>query len=396
MHCTNTLGSYVCGCRHGYETVGTSCKDIDECTNQKICPDNSICQNTAGNYTCQCRSGFYGYLCQDIDECSVIDSCHANATCSNSEGSYSCSCNVGYHGNGESCSKGHCDDRSCMVHGRCVSPTSAACECEKGYRLNKDSNVCEDTDECLLGHDCHQNSHCINSKGSYSCYCNSGYFGNGETCKQGSCTQDFCSLNEECVSPTTLDCKCKTGFERNGTGVCSDPNDECAFGSHNCHTNAACEDNEEKFNCHCKTGYIGNGTSCTDIDECTAKIPVCIKKAKCMNTIGSFSCSCNAKDEKLCRAEWVLVLQVLSSIVKTVVDGSGRSRDVVFKTGTGTEISNTCSLVWQGKMFIFGGQKYKQQISVVEQCKLSLKGNLPFKMYEGACTQRNDTEVSGQ
>ena len=98
LHCTNTVGSYICGCRQGYKTKITpnyelmkniqSCLDIDECTTWRICPFNSVCENTAGDYNCQCHAGFQGDLCEDIDECTIPTSCDSNATCSNSEGSF--------------------------------------------------------------------------------------------------------------------------------------------------------------------------------------------------------------------------------------------------------------------------------------------------------------------
>lgn len=46
--------------------------------------------------------------------------------------------------------------------------------------------------------------------------------------------------------------------------------------------------------CTCRSGYEGDGKKkCTDIDECTVRKP-CDKNAKCANTPGSFSCTCNA------------------------------------------------------------------------------------------------------
>ena len=32
--------------------------------------------------------------------------------------------------------------------------------------------------------------------------------------------------------------------------------------------------------------------SCLDADECNASVPVCDVNAKCINTIGSFTCAC--------------------------------------------------------------------------------------------------------
>ena len=40
-----------------------------------------------------------------------------------------------------------------------------------------------DIDECALGtHDCHGNATCNNTKGSYDCTCNEGFYGEGRIC----------------------------------------------------------------------------------------------------------------------------------------------------------------------------------------------------------------------
>ena len=459
LHCTNTIGTYTCGCRHGYETIKTSdwdlmmtipdCKDIDECSNQDICPFNSDCQNTAGNYTCECNTGFDGYLCEDIDECNKVSSCHANSSCSNSYGNFTCSCNSGFRGDGKTCQEGECDDRSCPSGKQCVSPTTNdceckpgfsqiksenfcrdidecvntevcpdsavcmntegsytcqcdkgfiyegdlcvdidecflisscdpnatcsntygnfmcscnegfhgdgeicvkgscedilcpinakcvspgyECECQEGFILEENINLCVDTDECLLNHDCDINSICANSEGSYACTCESGYFGNGKTCDVGSCTDDICPLNEECVSPTSSDCQCKSGFERNATDACVDT-DECSTSMHFCEAKRICVNSEGSYNCECQAGYFGNGKFCTrgscsdvfcpeneqcvsprkmdcrcangfsrdeadacvDIDECSSGLHVCDKNAICSNELGGYSCLCKS------------------------------------------------------------------------------------------------------
>ena len=38
--------------------------------------------------------------------------------------------------------------------------------------------------------------------------------------------------------------------------------DECTEGTHNCHANAQCMNNEGSFTCMCNPGFTGNGTSC--------------------------------------------------------------------------------------------------------------------------------------
>ena len=40
-----------------------------------------------------------------------------------------------------------------------------------------------DKNECTLGtHNCHNNATCNNTQGSFTCACNTGYFGNGVNC----------------------------------------------------------------------------------------------------------------------------------------------------------------------------------------------------------------------
>ena len=58
LHCTNTVGSYVCGCHNGYEQVMSKCVDVNECESQQSCPFNSKCKNTDGSFTCLCDDGY--------------------------------------------------------------------------------------------------------------------------------------------------------------------------------------------------------------------------------------------------------------------------------------------------------------------------------------------------
>ena len=76
-----------------------------------------------------------------------------------------------------------------------------------------------------------------------------------------------------------------------------------------------------------------------------------------------------------------------------VIDGKGKSKDIRFRVGAQTEAHASCSIIWHGDMFIFGGYDNRRQISQVDGCKLTRVGQLPFKMRYGACAQRENEEI---
>jgi hypothetical protein len=100
MTCTNTIGSYNCSCRSGFQSHNaTACTDADEC-NMNVCDnDTTTCINAFGSYNCTCRNGFQAHnttACKDIDEC-VEKVCDADTMrCTNTIGSYNCSCRSGF------------------------------------------------------------------------------------------------------------------------------------------------------------------------------------------------------------------------------------------------------------------------------------------------------------
>ena len=155
-----------------------------------------------------------------------------------------------------------------------------------------------------------------------------------------------------------------------------------------------CEDTERSFICKCKPGFEGNGTLCADVDECSTGTHYCGHKSKCTNSEGSYSCSCKNGVGEVCKPNWVLVLNDYSEKnVPFLIDTRGRSKEIGFEYGHRAEVSGSCPIVWRGKMYMFGGMVNIRQISVVDNCKLELIGRLQFKMENGACAQRNDTEI---
>ena len=109
----------------------------------------------------------------------------------------------------------------------------------------------------------------------------------------------------------------------------------------------------------------------------------CNENSTCTNTIGTFIC-----------AGWILVLSTASrSSPALIINGKGTSTEIGFTYDVGTEVAASCSVVWHGQMFMFGGFIHKRQISLVDQCRLKLIGELPFNMFHGACAQRDDSEL---
>ena len=44
--------------------------------------------------------------------------------------------------------------------------------------------------------------------------------------------------------------------------TCLTDNDECTSGTHNCHSNATCNNTDGSFTCACNIGYNGDGVTC--------------------------------------------------------------------------------------------------------------------------------------
>uniref|UniRef100_A0A8C2KDH5 Growth arrest-specific 6 n=1 Tax=Cyprinus carpio TaxID=7962 RepID=A0A8C2KDH5_CYPCA len=92
--CNNTMGSYHCSCRHGYELSGHhKCLDVNECVETPDVCGSAHCSNLNGRYECLCEEGFvYDNItksCVDVDECES-DVCEEE--CVNTKGSFRCYC----------------------------------------------------------------------------------------------------------------------------------------------------------------------------------------------------------------------------------------------------------------------------------------------------------------
>ncbi|KAM5151660.1 uncharacterized protein ACMZJ9_009897 [Mantella aurantiaca] len=128
--------------------------------------------------------------------CSYSD-CHPNATCGEFGGNQQCTCKVGFAGDGSYCDDiDECQDRytnNCDFYGggSCVNTIgSYTCNCNSGFQY-KEEFGCVDIDECANSSlsTCLPPAVCINGNGTYTCTCPSTYYEAGTY----SCT-DPCSL----------------------------------------------------------------------------------------------------------------------------------------------------------------------------------------------------------
>ncbi|CAH3176026.1 unnamed protein product [Porites lobata] len=70
--------------------------------------------------------------------------------------------------------------------------------------------------------------------------------------------------------------------------------DECTTGSDSCDVNSVCQNTVGSYTCSCNAGYTGDGKPCNDIDECSTNSHSCGANAVCSNTAGSYTCACKA------------------------------------------------------------------------------------------------------
>ncbi|XP_045438228.1 epidermal growth factor-like protein 6 isoform X5 [Pipistrellus kuhlii] len=147
-------------------------------------------------------------------------------------------------------SKGDCEatcEAGCKF-GECVGPNK--CRCFPGYTGKTCS---QDVNEC--GEKPRPCQHrCVNTHGSYKCFCLSGHMLMPDaTCANSrTCAMTYCQYS--------------------------------------------CEDTEEGPQCLCPSSGLHlapNGRICIDIDECASGEAVCPYNRRCVNTFGSYYCKCH-------------------------------------------------------------------------------------------------------
>ncbi|KAH1186493.1 epidermal growth factor-like protein 6 isoform X1 [Mauremys mutica] len=190
--------------------------------------------------------------------------------------------------------KGHCEatcEHGCK-YGECMGPNN--CKCFPGFTGKTCS---QDTNECgLKPRPCEHR--CMNTHGSYKCYCLNGYMlmpdgtcANSRTCAMVNCQYGCEEVKEEvrCLCPST-------GLQLGPNGRTCIDIDECSTGKAICSYNRRCVNTFGSYYCKCQIGYelkyVRGHYDCVDINECAASTHKCNVHAGCLNTQGSFKCKC--------------------------------------------------------------------------------------------------------
>ncbi|KAK1175866.1 nephronectin [Acipenser oxyrinchus oxyrinchus] len=182
--------------------------------------------------------------------------------------------------------------KSCR-NGICIGPNK--CSCYKGFQ----GKYCEaDVNECgLLPRLCSHS--CMNTQGSYRCYCQSGFQLNadGETCSKTSpCSNSRCQFGCQDQEEGGMRCVCPSGLRLALDNRTCEDIDECQHGADICPSSRSCRNTFGSYLCVCREGFVigmlQGKMKCRDKDECLLGTHRCSRHGHCINTLGSYMCKC--------------------------------------------------------------------------------------------------------
>ncbi|KAM4700596.1 epidermal growth factor-like protein 6 [Discoglossus pictus] len=176
--------------------------------------------------------------------------------------------------------------------GECLGANK--CKCFPGFTGKSCS---QDLNECgLKPRPCEHR--CMNTHGSYKCYCLNGYMlmpdgscSNSRTCTMASCQYGCEEVKGEvrCLCPSS-------GLQLGPDGRSCIDIDECSSGKITCPFNRRCVNTFGSYYCKCQNGfelkYVNGKYDCIDINECLINTHKCSLHSDCLNTQGAFKCRC--------------------------------------------------------------------------------------------------------
>lgn len=183
----------------------------------------------------------------------------------------------------------------CTNNAECLE---GQCFCKDGFKAQ--GSACIDIDECIdRNGNCGDNAVCINSPGGYRCECAAGFIGSPPrvSCR-APCDDVKCGKHSYCKADgAEAYCVCENGWTFDPSDIaagCVDIN-ECDISSGAvgvCGLNARCINTLGSYDCSCQDGFVGDPKKhCLDIDECLQDNP-CGAGAECLNIEGSYTCEC--------------------------------------------------------------------------------------------------------
>ncbi|XP_076127971.1 uncharacterized protein LOC143109199 [Alosa pseudoharengus] len=209
--------------------------------------------------------------------------------------------------------------KTCVTYGACSNIINQTCGCINSLPFSVP--LCQ-KDVCGQSEVCGPNSNCTNVLGGHTCSCLPGYNFTDSTCEIGQSnpcldinkclqTPSVCGPNSVCNNTIgDYSCSCLSGYIVNDPSVqssannpCTDiPEHECDDIPNVCGPNSNCINTNGSFNCSCLSGYrgtnvnhtISNSNQCTDVDECLQSSSICGPNSVCNNTGGGYNCTCQS------------------------------------------------------------------------------------------------------
>ena len=314
-----TTGACTCVCpKDGSDKFlwfgGTCGNDVDECTNTNperavdTCSTSGQCIDEDGGHDCTCDAT----ATQGGDSAADIIYCDNGASATGTRDT-GCACDCSTTGSlwsGTNCDVCSNTGAGCLVGGQ-AGVFTGQCRCICPLIQQQQTNalalvfiaygpLCEfDVNECTnvpgsVGYDatiatntCSDDATCTDLVGSafptvqgWSCTCNYGFEGDGETCTLKQCVQADPAVEDweiNCVNGNAVGssgscaCDCPTGYDGLDTWEgpdCGTDVNECTntnplHSTNNCHSDATCTNNDGGFSCACNAGYDGDGVTCT-------------------------------------------------------------------------------------------------------------------------------------
>ncbi|CAG0924483.1 unnamed protein product [Notodromas monacha] len=113
-------------------------------------------------------------------------------------------------------------------------------------------------------------------------------------CTPGYCQGGICHLNRTSTTSSPPYCECD---EHHKGTQCEQRVHDCPLV---CSDDSACVWIRDRYTCKCRSqGYTYNGTNCNDVNECESLLNTCSSPEVCVNTPGSFFCTCPTAHQAL-------------------------------------------------------------------------------------------------